>query len=209
MRLCSAKIETPILLKQTSQEVSTPKKRGRKPKMLEVIDTKPVRQEQLKMKMQEEGSKKTDVRSKTQEEGSKKRDLGFGTRDMTNEKQEERSKTQDTVPNVTHSILQESTFGTQVASFLKNGGIQIMEVFPGKNGKEFDLILKVPSPIGTLLMYSKAKDKKKIGDADLSVAFVEGQVRNLPVIYLSNGILDKGMDTELEKRFKGLTFKTI
>ena len=123
--------------------------------------------------------------------------------------QEVRSKTQDEKSNLKHSVLQESSFGASVASFLKVGGIQIVDVSAGKSGKEFDLVLKVPSPIGSLLMYSKAKEKKKINDADLSVAFVEGQLKNLPVIFLSNGVLDKGLDTELEKKYKGLVFKTI
>lgn len=69
---------------------------------------------------------------------------------------------------------------------------------------EIDLIVQIPSAVGNLEYYCKAKNKKKINDNDLASAFAQGQLRKLPVLFLTNGELTKRAKEMLQKDFKGM-----
>ncbi len=69
---------------------------------------------------------------------------------------------------------------------------------------EIDLIIQVPSAVGNLEYYCKAKNKKTINDADLASAFAQGQLRKLPVLFITTGELTKRAKEMLQKDFKGL-----
>ncbi len=69
---------------------------------------------------------------------------------------------------------------------------------------ELDFQLQVPSAVGLLTYYCKARDKKTINENDLAGAFVQGQLRKLPVLFITPGILTKRAKLMLEKDFKGM-----
>ena len=73
---------------------------------------------------------------------------------------------------------------------------------------EYDFLLQLASPVGQLHYYCKAKNKAKVGEADLSHAFVQGQLKKLPVLFLSPGVLTKPAQ-DLLKELKGLTVKQV
>ena len=72
------------------------------------------------------------------------------------------------------------------------------------------MIIKIPSVMGELEYYCKAKNKKTVNDSDLSSAVVQGQLKKLPVMFLTTGELSKKakefLNTELKK---GLVIKNI
>lgn len=70
---------------------------------------------------------------------------------------------------------------------------------------EVDFIVQVPSAVGNLEYYCKAKNKKSINDADLASAFAQGQLRKLPVLFITNGELTKRAKEILQKDFKGMS----
>jgi len=74
---------------------------------------------------------------------------------------------------------------------------------------EIDLIIQVPSAVGNLEYYCKAKDKKKINDTDLASAFAQGQLRKLPVLLITNGELTKRAKEMLQKDFKGMNITIL
>ena len=75
---------------------------------------------------------------------------------------------------------------------------------------EIDFLIKVPSMVGKLEYYCKAKKKKKCNEGDLSSAFVTGQTKKLPVLFITTGELTKKAQTMLDKEFKNhLVFKKI
>ena len=75
---------------------------------------------------------------------------------------------------------------------------------------EIDFIIKVPSVVGTLDYYCKAKNKKRVSDGDLSAAFVQGQLKKLPVLMVITGELTKKAQELLNTEFKnGLVVKKI
>ncbi len=79
-----------------------------------------------------------------------------------------------------------------------------------KKGSEVNLIISVPSHLGNIKYYVKAKNKKSISDADLILALNEGQQRKLPVLFLTTGKLSKKAEIYLQKRVGGqLVFRQI
>ena len=60
-------------------------------------------------------------------------------------------------------------------------------------------------PIGM----SKAMSKKKIDHADLALAFVQGQLKKLPILFLTAGELTKKAKEMLQKDFKGMNVADV
>ncbi len=74
---------------------------------------------------------------------------------------------------------------------------------------EIDFIIQVPSAVGNLEYYCKAKNKKRINDSDLASAFAQGQLRKLPVMIITTGELTKRAREMLQKDFKGMGIKQL
>lgn len=75
---------------------------------------------------------------------------------------------------------------------------------------ELDYTVRIPSVVGMLEYYCKAKKKKKCNEGDLSSAFVTGQAKKLPILFLATGDLTKRANEMLNKEFKNhLVFKKI
>jgi Mn-dependent DtxR family transcriptional regulator len=105
-------------------------------------------------------------------------------------------------PAITDEFLQKLT------AFFQNNNITVQEQTAIKKKSEYDFLLMLPSPVGQLLYYCKAKNKAKIAESDLSHAFVQGQIKKLPVLFLSTGALTKPAEALL-KELKGLTAKQV
>lgn len=93
-------------------------------------------------------------------------------------------------------------FLDRIRKFFKEKSISIEDTKIIKKKSEIDLILRVLSSVGTLEYYCKAKNKKKITDSDLSSAYVRGQLKKLPVIFLTTGQLTKKANEILNKDIK-------
>jgi len=91
--------------------------------------------------------------------------------------------------------------------FGKNG-ISILEQRAQKRKSEFEFIVEIESSVGRLVYYCHAKNKKRVGEADLSNAFVQGQLIKLPVLFLTTGNLTKGAE-KISKDFKGVAVRKI
>lgn len=96
----------------------------------------------------------------------------------------------------------EDNFLEKTQKFLKNKNIEIINFKILKKNSEIEFVLKVPSAVGVSEYYCKAKNKKRISDSDLSSAYVQGQLRKMPVIFLTTGELAKKAQELLNKEFK-------
>jgi len=67
---------------------------------------------------------------------------------------------------------------------------KIEEIIVKKN-KEYEFLADINSDVGLVKFFVVAKDKKKITDADLSLAHNKAQLKKLPLMFLSSGELDK------------------
>ncbi len=85
------------------------------------------------------------------------------------------------------------------STYLKGSHAEILETNITKKGKEADLIVNIPSSIGTVRFFAKVKSKKKINDADISLAYTDGAQRKLPVLFITDGKLASAAKELLDK----------
>ncbi len=105
--------------------------------------------------------------------------------------------------------LVEDAFLDKIRKYFKDHDIGIKSYSLVKKGAEFDFIIEVPSAVGNMEWYCKAKKKKSYNEADITSAFVQGQLKKLPVLLLTTGEITKKAKTTLEKDFKGVHIKRI
>jgi len=103
----------------------------------------------------------------------------------------------------------EDAFLNEIKKFLEKNNIELIEEKIVKKKSDLDLVIEVPSAVGSLTYYCKAKSKKRISDSDLSSAFVQGQLKKLPVLFLTKGELTKKAKEMLSKEFKNIKIKKI
>src|SRR3989338_2264854 len=83
----------------------------------------------------------------------------------------------------------EDNFLKDIMKFFEKNRINVVSSEVIKRNSEIDFIVDIPSVVGNLQYYCKARNKKRISDSDLSNAYVKGQLKRLPVIVLSGGEL--------------------
>lgn len=105
-------------------------------------------------------------------------------------------------------VPMDDPFLDKLLSFFNGSNITVLEQVVLKKKTEYDFIVQLASPVGQLHYYCKAKNKAKIGEADISHAYVQGQVKKLPVLFLAPGALTKPAQ-DLLKELKGLTVKQV
>jgi len=105
--------------------------------------------------------------------------------------------------------LKEDEFMKNIMKFFEKNKISIINTEIIKKNSEVDFVIEIPSVMGNLQYYCKAKNKKRISDSDLSNAYVKGQFKKLPVIVLSPGELSAKAEEMIKKELNNLTFKQV
>jgi len=73
-----------------------------------------------------------------------------------------------------------------------------------KKTKEFDMIIRMKTPIGVTRFFAKYKNKKRSNDADISNAVVIGQSKQMPIAFITSGELSKKAREQVNKLFKNV-----
>ncbi len=76
-------------------------------------------------------------------------------------------------------------------TFMKKMNINVQEGVVMRKNSELNLIIKVPSVVGEVTYYCKAKKKSKCDEKDLSTAFMEARLKKLPLLFLYTNDLTK------------------
>lgn len=111
-------------------------------------------------------------------------------------------------PTVKKELKADGDFWEKVNKFLAENKITLIQHSVVKKKTEFDLLVELPSPVGSLQYYCKARSKKKVAEGDISSAYVQGQLKKLPVIFLTDGELSKQAKDVLSQ-LKGITVKQM
>ncbi len=98
---------------------------------------------------------------------------------------------------------EDTRFYGRVLDFIKNNDVEILKEEVVKKDKEIDFVINLPSNFGKLRYLIKAKNKPLINEADVSMAFSEGQMKKMPVILLTNGKLNKKASLLVEQKMQG------
>ncbi|MAG50433.1 hypothetical protein CL621_02200 [archaeon] len=100
-------------------------------------------------------------------------------------------------------------FKDKISSYFSEKNINVVNEEVSK-AKDVEMEVDLPSEIGTLRFFVKGVGKKRISDADLSLAYNMGQTKKLPVLFLTEGELTKKAKEYLDKNLKGyLIFRKV
>jgi len=110
-----------------------------------------------------------------------------------------------------HEIISRfnDSFISKIGAFLSESKIYVKEAKQLKKGVEYDLVLGIPTPVGSVEYFCKAKSKKKCNEGDLSSAYIQGQNMRLPVLFLTTGEVVKKAKEKLRNDFKGMIVKEL
>jgi hypothetical protein len=103
----------------------------------------------------------------------------------------------------------EDVFLTDITRYFEKNKIKIISTETIKKNSELDFVVEIPSVVGNLQYYCTARNKKTISDSDLSHAYVKGQFRKLPVLFVSNGDLSNKAREILSKELNTINFKKM
>ena len=109
---------------------------------------------------------------------------------------------------VPSAVKGSDNFLEQLNKYFSKNGVFVVKNMDQKRKGELEFIVEIESSVGALVYYCHAKDKKRVGEADLSNAFVQGQLIKLPVLFLTTGNLTKQAE-KISKDFKGVVVRKI
>ncbi len=98
-------------------------------------------------------------------------------------------------------------FYGMINTYFSDNRIVILEEQVLRKNSEYEFVIGIPSALGNLKYFVKAKNKKKISDAELNMAYTTGERKKLPTIFMSTGDLTKKAEKYLDEHLKGLVFK--
>ncbi len=159
-----------------------------------IIEEKEIKPVELKLETQKPETSQKLLKEKSQEKIEKV--------------QKELKETKE-VPKKPKLKDKEDDFQKDILGFFDKNKITVISSEVIKKDSDIDFILEIPSVMGSLQYYCKAKNKKRISDSDLSNAYVKGQFKKLPVIVLSPGELSAKAQELINKELKNLTFKKL
>ncbi len=82
-------------------------------------------------------------------------------------------------------------FFEQIKKQFKEKGILIQQHTLVRRNGEHIFVLNVPTVMGSIIYYCKAKNKKRCDEKELSAAILEAQMKKLPLLFLHTGELTK------------------
>ncbi len=100
-------------------------------------------------------------------------------------------------------------FFMQIKSFFMNNEIEIVSYEIIKKNMEIDFEVRIKSSVGKLPYFCRAKNKKRISDSDIASAFVQAQLKKLPLLFVTLGDTTKKAARMLEKEFSSVKLVKI
>jgi len=117
--------------------------------------------------------------------------------------QEETLPVQQTLEKIKIQHKPEGKFYEKIKTYLQENNIYIIKEETTKKDKEFDFLVDINTPLGKLRYLIKAKSKASITEADITKSHSEGQIKNMPVIVLTNGKISKKTQTYIDTKLAG------
>ena len=124
------------------------------------------------------------------------------------EKQEKLKEEKQAKPQEEKKSEKIDEFYGLINTFFTENRVKILEEKALRKNTEYEFVVEIPSALGNLKYFVKAKNKKKVGDAELNMEYTRGERKKLPTLFISTGELTKKAEKYLET-LKGLVFKKI
>lgn len=118
-------------------------------------------------------------------------------------------KSEETLEKPKNLSDENDDFVKQLVIYFDDKKIDVLEYSLIKKNSELDLIVEIPSVVGRVKYFCKAKNKKRCSEGDLSTAFVQAQSKNLPSLFVTTGEITKKAKDMLDKDFKNMLVSRI
>lgn len=130
----------------------------------------------------------------------------------TRAEEEQKTLQKETVPIEKRKVHKktEGDFLALLLNFFDENKIKALEQQILRKNGEMNFTLSLPTPVGEVKYYCKAKNKKRCDEKDLSAAILEAQMKKLPLLFLHSGELSKKAEELLKSpEFNNISVKNI
>ena len=107
-------------------------------------------------------------------------------------------------PSVKKPSLPDESFEL-VDRYFMDKNIHVLSSDLIRKSSDYEFLVEVPSEVGNVKFFAKFKSKKKLNDADLSLAQNTAYLKRLPLLFLYTGELTNKAQEYAEKNFITLT----
>jgi hypothetical protein len=107
------------------------------------------------------------------------------------------------------SEFDQTEFSSLVTAYFTEANITIKESEQLSKNREYEYIVTVPSAVGTMDMYVRARNKKKLNEGDVAPALLRAKTKDLPCLFLTNGEFTKKSLALINKEYKGIIIKQL
>lgn len=105
--------------------------------------------------------------------------------------------------------LEKTKFYDLVIEYFKKSNITLISEEQVSKDRDYDFVIDVPSGVGNLKMFCKARNKKKLTEGDVAPALLKAKTKELPCLFLTNGQFTKKSLGIINKEYKGLVIKNL
>ena len=111
---------------------------------------------------------------------------------------------------IREKVVGEDKFLVVIKQYLADLEIRIEDYEIIRKNSEINFTVKIPSIVGSTKYYCKAKSKKRCDEKDISLAYMESQVKKLPLLFLYTTEMNKKSMEMLESGvFENTTIKKV
>jgi hypothetical protein len=106
-------------------------------------------------------------------------------------------KTQNTIKEKDNQVKNvvpkeiDDRFYEEIVKYCDKKSIEIVSTDIIRKNSEIDFVLGVPTSIGKVGFYAKAKNKKTINDGDISSAILTAESKKMPMVFITSGKMTK------------------
>jgi len=100
-------------------------------------------------------------------------------------------------------------FLSKIKSYFTRKEIIIIDQKIIRKNSDIEFTVKVPTSVGSQVYYCRAKNKKRCNDGDLSSAYVKGEFKKHPTLFLTTGDFTKKAKEMLSNEFKNMNIQGI
>ncbi len=143
------------------------------------------KESEIKEKVEVKEEPKEDILEEKKEERQKK----LAKPDKEERKTPLLKKLKDKISKRKKSV--DDTFLPELENFFKSSEIVIDQKETVRKNSEMNFIIKVPTAVGPMLFFCKAKSKARCDEKDISSAYMESQIKKLPLLFLYTKDLNK------------------
>lgn len=103
----------------------------------------------------------------------------------------------------------DDAFFRQLKSFFNKNNINLKQAVMIRKNSDYEFVVELNTPFGATEYFCKAKSKKKCNEGDLSSAYLQGQNKRMPTVFITTGEITKKAKAKAKDEYKGLLVKEL